>query len=244
MKSIGLTLKKLREENNMTGKDAVEALTKYGINISDKTLYGYEKNRNSPNADMFIALCKVYRCTNILGTFDNGDMNILFTNSEFRHIEKYRDLDHHGKDMVDTVLDKEYERRISPIKTDEAADSIILPFPVMPASAGAGEYLDSLPDEMIRVKTTPESRLADFALKVAGDSMEPAYSDGDTILVQRTEELEIGDVGVFIVNNEGYIKRLGEEGLESLNPDYNGVPVYTDDDFRTIGKVLDKAEIV
>ena len=30
--------------------------------------------------------------------------------SEYAHIEKYRDLDDHGKDMVDTVLTKEYSR--------------------------------------------------------------------------------------------------------------------------------------
>lgn len=30
--------------------------------------------------------------------------------SEYAHIEKYRSLDPHGKDMVDTVLDKEYAR--------------------------------------------------------------------------------------------------------------------------------------
>ncbi|GFI62278.1 hypothetical protein IMSAG049_01454 [Clostridiales bacterium] len=29
---------------------------------------------------------------------------------EYRHIEKYRELDPYGKDIVDTVLDKEYQR--------------------------------------------------------------------------------------------------------------------------------------
>ena len=58
MKNIGDTLKKLREENGMTRKEAAEKLKALGIDISDKTLYGYESGRNSANADMFLSLCK------------------------------------------------------------------------------------------------------------------------------------------------------------------------------------------
>ena len=33
-----------------------------------------------------------------------------FSPLEYEHIKKYRKLDTHGKDMVDTVLQKEYDR--------------------------------------------------------------------------------------------------------------------------------------
>lgn len=36
--------------------------------------------------------------------------NDILTQDEYEHIKKYRTLDLHGKDMVDTVLDKEVER--------------------------------------------------------------------------------------------------------------------------------------
>ena len=90
MKNIGDTLKKLREENGMTRKDAADKLKSLGIDISDKTLYGYESGRNSANADMFLALCKIYECNNIMGTFSETVEDILFTNNEWNMVEKYK----------------------------------------------------------------------------------------------------------------------------------------------------------
>lgn len=110
MKNVGDTLKKLREENKMTRKEATDKLKVLGIDISDKTLYGYESGRNSANADMFLALCKIYNCNNIMETFSETVEDILFTNTEWKLVEKYRTLDSHGKEMVDIVLQKEWER--------------------------------------------------------------------------------------------------------------------------------------
>lgn len=110
MNDIGKKLKELREKNGLTRKDAVDKLSNIGIDISDKTLYGYESGRNSANADMFLALCQIYNCKNIANEFSELSEDVLFTNAEWEFIEKYRALDSHGKDMVDTVLEKEHSR--------------------------------------------------------------------------------------------------------------------------------------
>lgn len=110
--NIGEKLKELREQNSLTRKEAADKLRAIGIAISDKTLYGYESGRNSANADMFLALCKIYGCNNVMSTFYNSVDDVLFTNQEWKLIEKYRDLDDHGKEMVDFVLAKEYVRSI------------------------------------------------------------------------------------------------------------------------------------
>lgn len=110
---IGEKLKKLRENCNMTRKDAADKLRDLGIEISDKTLYGYESGRNSANADMFLALCKIYKCQNIMETFSDAVNDVLFTNKEWQIIEKYRELDSHGREMVDFTLEKEHERSIN-----------------------------------------------------------------------------------------------------------------------------------
>lgn len=112
--NIGEKLKALRVSNNMTRKDVADKLKEFNIDISDKTLYGYESGRSSANADMFLALCKVYRCNNIMETFSNTVDDVLFTNDEWQLIEKYRDLDDHGKEMVDFTLEKEWERSTAP----------------------------------------------------------------------------------------------------------------------------------
>ena len=122
MSNIGDILRRLREENNLTGKEAVERLKELGIDISAKTLYGYESGRNSTNADMFLALCKIYKCQNVMGIFSDSTDEVLFTNKEWEMVEKYRDLDPHGKEMVDFTLQKEWERST---ETVPKADNIL-----------------------------------------------------------------------------------------------------------------------
>ena len=46
--------------------------------------------------------------------------------------------------------------------------------------------------------------------------MEPVFHDGDILLVEATGELQIGDIGVFLVNNECFVKKMGETELISL----------------------------
>lgn len=53
---------------------------------------------------------------------------------------------------------------------------------------------------------------ADFAVEVDGNSMEPDYLNGDILLVQSTPTIEVGEVGVFTLNGDGYVKELGEVG--------------------------------
>ena len=108
---LGNKLKELRESSSLTGKEVSAKLKESGFEISDKTLYGYESGIRMPNADVFMQLCQIYGCKNILETF--GDVGIDYSipdDKEWAMIEKYRTLDSYGSDLVDTVLDKEYER--------------------------------------------------------------------------------------------------------------------------------------
>ncbi len=253
MKNIGDTLKKLREENGMTRKDAADKLKSLGIDISDKTLYGYESSRNSANADMFLALCKIYKCNNIMGTFSETVEDILFTNNEWNMVEKYRSLDPHGQQTVDYILDRELERTT---QAKESADTIahlqqrlaiqsIPPhfFAYYGKIAAAGTSVE-FSDIAAGVRAYPENEInkgADYVIGVSGDSMQPDYSDGDIVYVQKTDHIETGDIGIFQKGNNIYIKKAGETGLVSLNPNY---PPLTADGDRIIvlGKVLGKAK--
>lgn len=148
MKNIGDTLKKLREENGLTRKEAADKLKKIGIDISDKTLYGYESGRNSANADMFLSLCKIYKCNNIMETFSEAVEDILFTNNEWKLVEQYRALDPHGKEMVDFTLQKEWERSTA----EQAPKGNVIPMAVQKDSnyANAAHALDGASEEEIQ----------------------------------------------------------------------------------------------
>ena len=97
-----------------------------------------------------------------------------------------------------------------------------------------------------------------FGLKIKGNSMEPEYLDGDTIIFEKVEDSESGTDCVVMVNgNDGTFKRVikNEENqtirLQPLNTslDENGMPLYEPITFtkeqikslpvRIIGKVVE-----
>ena len=106
-------------------------------------------------------------------------------------------------------------------------------------SAGTGQYLTDGVQETI---TLPVDYDADFVVPVCGDSMEPIYHDWDYVFVETTYDLYDGDIGVFILDGDAYIKelRIDEEGafLHSLNPKYRDKPILPESDFRIVGKVV------
>lgn len=248
---IGEKLKQLREANGMTRKDVADKLKAFGIDISDKTLYGYESGRNSANADMFLALCQIYKCNNIMETFSSSVDNVLFTNDEWRIIEQYRLLDLSGQETVSAILKHECERvkelaqkddrikelEVRPIIIEKHDDTMMRIYTYLRkiACAGNGFYFDDIPTETIEA---PYLEGAEFIVGVSGDSMEPTYKDGDLVYVEKRQIIETGEIGIFIVNNECFIKEAGEGGLISHNPKYPIIP--GSENIQCIGKVLAK----
>lgn len=113
----------------------------------------------------------------------------------------------------------------------------------MPASAGTGEWLgDDSSYSIINVPLTNESRKADFIIRVAGDSMEPKFYSGDKLLILETRMLDVGDIGVFVLNGESYVKKLGNSKLISINPAYDDIPYDKYDTISVVGKVIGKVE--
>ena len=58
------------------------------------------------------------------------------------------------------------------------------------------------------------------------------------LLVEMTENIEIGDIGIFRVDNESYVKKLGETELLSINPAARNIPL--NETAKCMGKVIDK----
>ena len=55
-----------RHEKKLTGEEVVQKLRSSGINISAKTLWGYENGTSSPSVSTFLALCRIYEIENII----------------------------------------------------------------------------------------------------------------------------------------------------------------------------------
>lgn len=118
---------------------------------------------------------------------------------------------------------------------------IVLPYFRAGVSAGTGIFiLGNEAEDDIELPALPEYEDADFAIDVNGDSMEPDFSHEDIALVQRDVEMHVGDIGVFIVNGDAFIKELGEKELISRNKDYKNIPIHEGDNVVCMGKVIGK----
>lgn len=93
----------------------------------------------------------------------------------------------------------------------------------LPVSAGPGVYLDDSTADEISIPNNEKTASTDFALRISGNSMEPKYHDGDILLVENTESVDIGELGIFILDGNGYFKMFDGDRLVSLNPEYGDI---------------------
>lgn len=106
---------------------------------------------------------------------------------------------------------------------EEPQNTIFIEQYLLPVSAGTGVYLDNCDKEMIEVEENELTLEANFALRVSGDSMEPDYQDGDVLLVRSQPTVEVGEIGIFILDGEGYVKEYGGDCLISHNQKYENI---------------------
>lgn len=156
---------------------------------------------------------------------------------ENRFLEKYRAIDQRGRNAVDYILDEEYYRCQLEETVEYNDDIVPMRYAGQRAAAGRWIFDENVPTEMVLVK--PKEG-ADFVIGISGDSMEPDYCDGDKVYIKRTTDLIFGEVGLFQIGDEYYIKELTPEGLRSVNPKYAVIP--KSENIIVIGKVLGKAK--
>lgn len=155
---------------------------------------------------------------------------------EMEHIKKYRLLDPLGKEAVNSVLDVEHRRALEKLKRKqeersmEASDELsgdtiyfMVPEYSLPMSAGTGQLAENEWAEDLQLIKAPP-RGTSYVAHVKGDSMEPTYHDGDLLFVHSTQEIQPGNVGVFLLEGNHYVKELGNKKLISHNPAYDPIP--------------------
>ena len=64
------------------------------------------------------------------------------------------------------------------------------------------------------------------------------FFDGDQVLVQHTNHLQEGEIGIFVNGDAGYIKEYRKDGLYSHNTEYPPIRFSDEDAVRCIGRVL------
>ena len=155
-------------------------------------------------------------------------------------ISIYKTLSPDNQNMALGVLEAMYD-----VQCRNNIECITIKHSIYKVSAGKGYSLDGEDWEEINVVRTSESEQADFAVTVDGDSMLPDYKDGDIVLVKQQDTIELGQIGIFTMNNnQGFIKESGVNCLISHNPDYDDIIPTENDIIKCCGLVLGKAILV
>lgn len=236
MSTMGERIREAREKKGLQQKELAEIIDVKSSGV----VSNWERDMNKPDSENMIKLCDALdiSLSYLLDYFGKTDFEC--TLSEQEYIKKYRSLDSYGKKQVDSVLKNEYDR-----VTEQSMEVSEEPSPYIYAkteymtglSAGTGLFVfDDIPTQIVDVPE--EYKDADFVIGVSGDSMEPTFSDGDKVAVTKQSEINIGDIGVFMVDGNGYIKELGKSELISHNSNYSNITI--GESTICIGKVLGK----
>lgn len=110
-------------------------------------------------------------------------------------------------------------------------------------SAGTGQTVFNTPVEQVTIPINiiPKQPY-DIMLKVVGDSMEPAFKDGEYVFIKKTKEIRSGQFVVVIIDGEAYLKKAYLEDdfmrFVSLNEKYEDIIVTADSTIEIVGVVV------
>lgn len=231
MAKLGENIRNARLDCNLSQEQLAKML---GIK-SGSVIYNWEKCTARPDIEKIPQLCEILHTTPDVLFGVTGEYPSV---NEMTMVRKYRKLDEIGKKAVDAVLNVEYERAFIEQPKKKKARMLKLDFYNFPASAGTGSFLETEEPDEIWVRETPEAENADYVIPISGESMNPTFHDGDRVFVEKCDSVGIGEIGIFVINGEAYIKELGERCLISHNKSYKPIPFRHDDSIYCCGKVI------
>lgn len=228
-------LKQFRTDRGLTQQQVSDML-----GVQKATYSGYETGRREPDVFKIKELSRIFGVTGdeLLGTGFSSELKVDFTSEELDHIKKYRALDEHGKKMVNLVLEEESDR-MNAEKIVPIAENIIELYEYLtPVSAGNGVIaLEDSPKNITKVIDNAYTRKSNYIVRVKGDSMIPRYFDGDKLLIQSAGIPNFGEVGIWYVDGQTYVKQAGHGELLSLNNNYEPIKL-RGKEYRCQGKVI------
>lgn len=242
--TFGEKIKDARKHKKLTQKQLADLIGAAHNSVSD-----WENDKNRPDPDTIELLCGALE---IAPNYLLGKNEDALSPFDRELLNKFHNrLDDTGRNNVLYIMDSEIKRvelinqlmeekeQIADNTEESNIDMRLINYYYRVASAGTGQIIfDMPPTKRIEIPNTLEYRKVDYAIGVNGNSMEPLYYDGDMLLVEMTEDIEIGDIGIFRVDNESYVKKLGETELISLNPDARNIPL--NESAGCMGKVIGK----
>lgn len=200
--------------------------------------------------------CKIAAVLEVsVGDFVDGAGEFSLSESERGMIEKFRAIDLRSQRSVEALLLHEHslakaqKEEFKPLQFKTAQADYIqiskrkekttaIKVFLQPAAAGLGSYVDDEYFEEMQLANVPA--LADFGVRIAGDSMQPQICDGDIVFVKKQDSISEGEIGIYIIDGDAFCKKLVVKNngcyLHSLNPKYQDFIL--PDGAHLVGKVI------
>ena len=207
---IGARIDEARRKAGLSLVDFSALLRQYGVTMSPSGINKWAKGSALPNAYQMMAVCHALDLDVDVSYFCSSHTPVL-NDTGLAKVKEYRD------DLIASGRYKPQPKVVSILKY------IDMPVSNLTVSAGTGEFLEEGNFEMVSFPEKSVPKGAGCGVRVAGDSMEPVYHDGQIVWVEECEKLAVGEVGIFVYDGDGYLKVYSEQ-----EPDEHQRDAFTD----------------
>lgn len=219
-----------RKENSMTMEDLGQAMNKSKSSISR-----WVSGERYPKIEEVEKLAKIFNTdveTILFGASGDGAIMTI-----------YNELHPPRQQKVYDFATQQLEEQNNIIQLDQVKEVDYKEVALFGgASAGTGQQVFNNPIEWVSVPADIVPDNYDVALKVVGDSMEPAFEDGEYIFINQTQDVRSGQFVVVIVDDEAYLKKIyisdDSVRLVSLNKYYDDIVVDSTSELNIVGTVV------
>lgn len=234
-KTIGEIISTRRRSMGLSQVELAKQMTLAGSKTTQKSISKWETGMNEPSVTDFLLVCKLLDVEDIYMEYFGVNPHNPMTSLSEAGIAKVKD---YVELLLATGLYNKKLADVTPIRRQlKVYDT--------PVSAGVGNFLEDSEFVTVEVDDRVSDEIfnaADFGIKISGNSMEPQYIDGQYAYIRSQDQLNSGEIGIFYLDGNVYIKKLQQSGkqclLVSLNSDYKPIKVSSSSTFRILGKVL------
>ncbi|HCT0377008.1 TPA: helix-turn-helix transcriptional regulator [Staphylococcus pseudintermedius] len=225
---IAKNIRRFLDDSNMSQKKLAEL-----INIKPSTLSDYLNLRSNPSHGVIQRIADVFGVgKSDIDTTYKDENSITSIYDKLTPPRQKRVLDFANEQL------NEQNNKVLHINSHNVISEEVAVYGY--ASAGTGETLI----DGVEFTTQYNGHIPnhDFALQVNGDSMEPLFEDKEIIFIDKTKQINSGQIGIFVIDGEAYLKKvfINEEGIRlvSLNSKYPDLHFDSSHDIKVAGKVI------
>ena len=231
---MGQVIRQYRRKAHMEQQDVGKQL-----GCSGNAIGGWETGRNGPSLDVIPRLCEVLNIP-IYELMGIPAPEPTLPERDARSLANLRALNDYNRQTADQLVLRLLAEQ------DQAEQRTLrqyhsrLPYvdQLCPAAGPGAPAPDYAEPETLYLRASRASESSDVIMKVNGNSMEPGYPDGCRVFDNTGEETPIGEVGVFIVDGEFFIKQRQADCLYSLNRSHADIRFHENMDIKHYGRVI------